>query len=49
MRCARADLHVIGLQQRAALIGPVLLEFEDELLEGEHAAQAVEGVSEADG
>ena len=31
---ARTHLHVVGLQQRAALPGPVLLEREDQVLEG---------------
>jgi hypothetical protein len=38
VRRARADLHVVGLQQDAALVAPVLLEAEDDLLEREHDA-----------
>ena len=36
MRRAGADFHVVGLQQRAALAIPVLLQAQDHLLEGEH-------------
>jgi len=36
MGSAGTDFHVVGLQQRAALIGPVRLEGEDDLLEGQH-------------
>ena len=36
MRGAGADLHVIGLQQGAALVSPVRLELENDLLESEH-------------
>ena len=35
---AGADLHVVGLQQRAALLGPVRLQAQDDLLEREHRA-----------
>jgi len=38
MRRARADLHVVRLQQCASLPIPVLLEREDQLLERRHAA-----------
>ena len=33
---ARADFHVVGLEQGAALGVPVLLQFENDLLEGQH-------------
>ena len=36
VRGARAHLHVVGLQQRAALGVPVGLQLENDLLEGEH-------------
>ena len=36
MRRARADLHVVGLQERAALLAPVLLQAQDDLLKGDH-------------
>ena len=36
MRRAGTDLHVVGLQQCAALLAPILLEFENDLLEGNH-------------
>ena len=34
--CAGADFHIERLEQGAALGGPVVLQFEDDLLEGEH-------------
>src|SRR5690606_22835062 len=46
VRGAGADLHVIGLQQRAALLVPVFLESEDDLLEGEHRILVVRGPGE---
>lgn len=36
MAGAGTDFHVVGLQQGTALAAPVILEAEDELLEGEH-------------
>jgi hypothetical protein len=36
MRGARADFHVIRLQQRATLGIPIRLQFQDDLLEGQH-------------
>jgi hypothetical protein len=33
---ARTDFHVIGLEQGAALGVPVLLQFENDLLKGQH-------------
>ena len=30
--------HIVRLQQGTALVCPVLLEFEDDLLEGEHGS-----------
>ena len=33
---ARANFHIVGLEQSAALGIPVLLQFEDDLLEGQH-------------
>ena len=35
---AGADLHVVGLEQRAAALGPVRLQAQDDLLEREHRA-----------
>ena len=37
----RAYFHVEGLDNGAALVGPVLLQFEDDLLEGEHDGSMV--------
>lgn len=34
--CARADLHIVRLQQGAALLGPVILQFKDDVLKAEH-------------
>ena len=36
VRRARADFHVVGLQQRAALLVPVILQRQDDLLKGKH-------------
>lgn len=36
VRGAGADFHVVRLQQGAALLVPIVLEREDDLLEGEH-------------
>jgi len=36
----RPDLHVIGLQERTALLVPIGLEFQNDLLEGEHKGAA---------
>jgi hypothetical protein len=36
MAGARADFHVVGLQQGAAAFGPVILEFENDFLESQH-------------
>src|SRR6202012_3946144 len=33
---ARADFHVVGLQQGAALLVPVVLQAKNDLLEGQH-------------
>ncbi len=33
---SRAHLHVVGLEERATLLVPILLEAQDDLLEGEH-------------
>src|SRR5690606_13278704 len=38
---AGADLHVVRLEQRAALAVPVLLESQDDSLEGEHGGRGV--------
>jgi hypothetical protein len=35
---SRADFHVVGLQQDAALAIPEVGQAQDQLLEGEHAA-----------
>jgi hypothetical protein len=35
---ARADFHVVGLQQRASLAVPEGVQLHDELLESQHAA-----------
>ena len=40
---AGADLHVVGLQQRAALAVPVFLQAEDQLLEGQHGGRGIVG------
>src|SRR5690606_16701567 len=37
---ACADLHVVGLQQCAPLVVPILLQAQDQLLEAEHGAVA---------
>src|SRR5690606_3988525 len=37
---ARADLHVVRLQERATLAVPVLLQAQDQLLKAEHGAVA---------
>ena len=37
VRRARADFHVVGLQQRATLAAPVVLEVEDDLLKSAHS------------
>ncbi len=39
MRSARADFHVIGLQQRAALLVPVVLQCQDDLLKAQPLAE----------
>ena len=36
VRSAGADFHVIGLEQCAAVFGPVGLQFQNDLLEGQH-------------
>ena len=36
VRGARADFHVVGLKQRAALVSPVGLEFQNDLLKSKH-------------
>ncbi len=36
MEGAGAHFHVVGLHHHAALLGPVLLEGEDQILEGAH-------------
>jgi hypothetical protein len=36
VRRARADFHVVGLQQRAALLVPIILQRQDDLLKGKH-------------
>lgn len=41
MGCARANLHVVRLQKRTAVMIPVLLEFQDYLLKGEHEQKPV--------
>ncbi len=42
MRGARANFHIVGLQQCAALLVPIFLQGQDDLLEGEHVmVQAV--------
>ena len=38
VRSARTDFHVVRLQQRAALLVPVLLEGENDWLKGKHDA-----------
>ncbi len=37
----RADFHVVRMQQCAALIGPILLKLEDDLLNGQHEGVAL--------
>ena len=38
---ARPYFHIVRLQQGAALVCPVLLEFEDDLLKSEHGSVAL--------
>jgi hypothetical protein len=40
VRSAGTDLHVNGLQQGATLVGPIGLEFENDLLKCQHKRQA---------
>src|SRR5947207_1917639 len=40
VRCTGADFHVVGLQERAALAAPVVLQRQNELLKGRHRALA---------
>lgn len=41
MRSARTDFHVVRLQQRAALLVPIILERQNNLLKAEPLAQHV--------
>jgi hypothetical protein len=36
VRRTRADLHVVGLQQGAALVAPILLQLKNNLLKSDH-------------